>query len=72
MVWVVITVPIGWHYWELPGVVWAVALSETPVLAVLYASLLRAKIIRFERELLTLGMIGAGCAAGLLLAHFLP
>jgi O-antigen/teichoic acid export membrane protein len=72
MVWVVITVPIGWHYWELPGVVWAVALSETPVLAVLYASLLRAKIIRFERELLTLGMIGAGCAAGLVLAHFLP
>ncbi len=72
MVWVVATVPLGWHYWGLPGVVWAVALSETPVLGVLYSTLFRAKIIRFQRELLTLAMIGAGCGVGLVAAHFLP
>jgi O-antigen/teichoic acid export membrane protein len=72
MVWVVAAVPIGWHYWGLVGVVWAMALSETPVLVVLYAALIRAKLIRWEMELVTLGTVGAGCSAGLLLAHFLP
>jgi O-antigen/teichoic acid export membrane protein len=72
MIWVVAGVPIGWHYWQLPGVVWAVALSETPVLVVLYVTLFRANVIRFVRELPMLGMIGAGCAMGFVLARFLP
>jgi O-antigen/teichoic acid export membrane protein len=72
MIWVVATVPLGWHFWGLPGVVWAVAFSETPVLAILYWRLWRAHVVRFHRELLVLVLIGVGCAAGWGLAHFLP
>jgi O-antigen/teichoic acid export membrane protein len=71
-IWVVATVPLGWHFWGLTGVIWAVAFSETPVLAILYWRLWRANIIRFHRELLVLVMIGGGCGAGWFLARFLP
>ena len=42
MLWVLVTLPIAWHYWGLVGVIWAVAFSETPVLAILYWTLWRA------------------------------
>jgi O-antigen/teichoic acid export membrane protein len=69
-VWVIISVPLAWYLWGLTGVVWAVALSETPVLIVLYATLYRAGLLRFSRELLPIGMIAAGCALGLVFARF--
>jgi O-antigen/teichoic acid export membrane protein len=71
-VWVVATVPLGWHFWGLTGVIWAVAFSETPVLAILYWRLWRAKIVRFHRELLVFVMIGAGSAVGWFLLRLLP
>jgi O-antigen/teichoic acid export membrane protein len=71
MIWVVITVPIGWRGWGLQGVIWAVAFSESPVLAILYWRLWRAHVVRGSRELLALAMVGAGCGAGWLLTHFL-
>jgi hypothetical protein len=49
-----------------------VAFSEAPVLAILYWRLWRAQVVRWYRELLTLAMVGAGCAAGSLLSDFLP
>jgi hypothetical protein len=70
--WVVATVPVGWHFWGLPGVIWAVAFSETPVLALLYWRLWRANIVRLHRELLVLVMIGGGCFIGWLLLPILP
>jgi len=70
--WVVATVPLGWHFWGLTGVIWAVAFSEAPVLVILYWRLWRANVVRFHRELLVLVMIGAGCGVGLLLLPFLP
>lgn len=70
MVWVVISVPLGWHYWGLSGVVWAVAFSETPVLIVLYWSLARARIMRFHRELVPLALVAAGCLAGWLFTRY--
>jgi O-antigen/teichoic acid export membrane protein len=69
-VWVVVGVPLGWYFWGLIGVVWAVALSETPVLLVLYAALYRARLLRFGRELLPVAMVAAGCALGLVFARF--
>ncbi len=72
MIWVVVSVPIGWHFWGLKGVVWAVAFSESPVLAILYWRLWRAEVVRAHREVLALVMVGAGCAAGWLLSRFLP
>jgi O-antigen/teichoic acid export membrane protein len=68
-VWVVISVPLGWYFWGLIGVVWAVALSETPVLVVLYATLYRARLLRFGREFLPVAMVAGGCALGLLFAR---
>ena len=47
VIWVVIAVPLGWHVWGFAGVVWAVALSETPVLVILYTTLRYARIVRF-------------------------
>jgi O-antigen/teichoic acid export membrane protein len=70
--WVVATVPIGWHFWGLTGVIWAVAFSETPCLAILYWQLWRAKIVKIHRELFVFVLIGAGCAVGWLLVPFLP
>jgi O-antigen/teichoic acid export membrane protein len=72
MIWVIISVPLGFYYWGLPGVVWAVAFSETPVLIFLYWTLWRARVVRLFRELLPLAFVGIGCAAGWLLSHFLP
>jgi O-antigen/teichoic acid export membrane protein len=69
-VWVIVSVPLAWYLWGLTGVVWAVALSETPVLVVLYATLYRARLLRFSRELLPIGMVAAGCALGLIFARF--
>jgi O-antigen/teichoic acid export membrane protein len=69
-VWVIVSVPLAWYLWGLTGVVWAVALSETPVLIVLYATLYRARLLRFSRELLPIALIGVGCALGLLFNRF--
>jgi O-antigen/teichoic acid export membrane protein len=71
-VWVVVSVPLAYYQWGLPGVVWAVALSETPVLVILYGALYRARLLRLRRELLPPAMVLAGCGLGLLCARFLP
>src|SRR5580692_2273554 len=71
-VWVVISVPLSYYQWGLPGVVWAVALSETPVLVILYATLYRAGLLRFGRELWPVAMTLAGCAVGLVFMRFVP
>jgi O-antigen/teichoic acid export membrane protein len=72
MVWVVMTVPLGWHFWGLPGVVWAVAVSELPGLFALYWTLWRAGVVRIVRELLPPAMVALGCLVGLMLCRFLP
>jgi O-antigen/teichoic acid export membrane protein len=69
-VWVIVSVPLAWYLWGLTGVVWAVALSETPVLVVLYATLYRARLLRFSRELLPIALIAAGCVLGLIVTRF--
>jgi O-antigen/teichoic acid export membrane protein len=71
-VWVVVALPFSWRLWGLYGVVWAVALSETPVLVVLYATLFRARLLRLGRELWPVAMLLLGCALGLVGARFLP
>ena len=69
-VWAVVTYPLAWYLWGLIGVVWAVALSEAPVLLVLYATLYRARLLRFWRELLPVAMVAGGALLGLLAARF--
>jgi O-antigen/teichoic acid export membrane protein len=71
-IWVVISVPLAYYQWGLPGVVWAVALSETPVLVILYATLYRAGLLRLGRELWPVAMTLAGCAVGLVFMRFVP
>jgi O-antigen/teichoic acid export membrane protein len=72
MIWVVVSVPLGWHYWGLSGVVWMVAVSELPGLFALYWSLWRGGVLRIFRELFPVALVGIGCALGLLLKRFLP
>lgn len=72
VLWAVIAIPLGWSIWGFEGVVWAVALSELPVLTILYGTLWRARIVRFALEILPLVMVAAGALMGSVLARFLP
>jgi O-antigen/teichoic acid export membrane protein len=63
-VWIVSALPLGWHWGGLSGVVWAVALSEVPVVIVLWCVVWRHGLWRFMGELWSVLMFGAGAAAG--------
>jgi len=63
--WIVIGVPLGWHFFGIEGVVWATALSEVPVWIVLWLPFARLGLLRPAREALAL----AAFAAGMLIGH---
>ncbi len=66
-VWVIVSVPLAWYLWGLTGVVWAVALSETPVLIVLLtATLYRSgfEVPATRAHCLTIALIAVGCGTG--------
>jgi O-antigen/teichoic acid export membrane protein len=66
MLWIMVGVPVGWHFDGLRGLVWAVALSEVPIFFVLWPALYRAGLLRFGRELRALPLFAAGAGVGLL------
>jgi O-antigen/teichoic acid export membrane protein len=61
-VWIAVGIPLGWHFAQLPGLVWVVALSEFPVMVVLWFGLIRHKLIDVPREAraIIFWMLGAG------------
>jgi O-antigen/teichoic acid export membrane protein len=66
--WVAAAVPVGWYLAGLRGLVWATALSEVPVLLVLWPAMRRLGLLRLRREALALGFFALGALAGWLLA----
>ena len=62
--WVVVTIPLGFHLWGVAGIVWATAFSELPVLLVLFVPFVRLGLIRPLREASALGIFGLGVAFG--------
>jgi O-antigen/teichoic acid export membrane protein len=65
--WVAAAVPLGWYFGGLPGLVWATALSELPVLLVLWPAMRRQGLLRLRREALAFGFFAVGALAGRLL-----
>lgn len=66
-VWVLLGVPLGYHFWGIQGVVWATATSELPVLIILWVPLWRRGLLRLSREALAIGLLAVGVMIGLAL-----
>lgn len=62
--WMVLGIPIGWYTAGIQGIVWATALSEIPVLCVLWPIARRLRVFSFLRELLSISLLGAGLLLG--------
>jgi NADPH:quinone reductase-like Zn-dependent oxidoreductase/O-antigen/teichoic acid export membrane protein len=63
-VWVLLAVPLGYTLYGLEGFLWAVALSEVPVLLVLWPAFRRFGMLDLRRELVAPGLFGLGMLAG--------
>jgi hypothetical protein len=60
--WLAVAAPLGWKLAGLRGLIWGVALSETPIFFVTWPVLRRAGMLRWSREGLALLLYGAGWA----------
>ncbi len=65
--WIVIGIPVGFAIAGLPGLVWATALAELPVLLILWPAFRRAGMLSISRELLAPAffLFGALLASGI-------
>ena len=61
-VWILAGIPLSWHLAGLPGVVWCVALSELPVLFVIWSGLVKERLFRPILELRSFAIWGAATA----------
>ena len=62
--WLFIGIPLVWPLYGMEGVVWVVALTEVPVLIVLWSGLLKYKILSLRHEARSLAFVAGGCAVG--------
>ena len=62
--WLFIGVPLIWPLYGIEGVVWVVALTEVPVLIVLWSGLLKYKILSLRYEARSMAFVAVGCAIG--------
>lgn len=62
--WIVIGIPVAWHIAGTKGVVWIVALTELPVVAVLWFGMIRYKLLSVWRELRSLLFVAIGIVIG--------
>ncbi len=63
-IWICTSIPIAWHLWGLPGIVWCVALSDLPSLVTLALPFKRLGLMRPARELYSLGLLALGMVLG--------
>jgi O-antigen/teichoic acid export membrane protein len=61
-------IPLGWHYGQMHGVVWVIALSELGSLPILWWRMDRHGLLSLGREALALLFVAVGVGAGLLLS----
>jgi O-antigen/teichoic acid export membrane protein len=71
-VWIIASIPVGWHYAGIKGVVWAVALSEVPVAVVLWTGLMRHRMFSPVNELRSVLFVALGALLGFGLLRVLP
>jgi O-antigen/teichoic acid export membrane protein len=63
-IWIVVGIPLGWHWVGLPGVVWCVALSEVPVVFIIWFGMSKEGLLRPLLELRSLGIWTTAAAIG--------
>jgi O-antigen/teichoic acid export membrane protein len=63
-VWIAVGLPLGFWLGGIHGIVWAVALSEIPVLLILWPAFRRQGLLDLRRELLAAVFFAAGALAG--------
>lgn len=57
-------IPLGWYLGELPGIIWAIALSELGSLPILWWRMARHGLLRPSREALALVFVAVGMGTG--------
>lgn len=62
--WLFIGVPLVWPLYGIEGVVWVIALTEVPVMIVLWSGLLKYKILSLRHEARSIAFIAIGCTIG--------
>ena len=63
-IWIVVGIPVSYHFFGLNGVIWCVALSEVPTLFVIWAGMIKHKLLRPRFELRALAIWGFSLAIG--------
>jgi O-antigen/teichoic acid export membrane protein len=71
-IWILVGIPIGWNSWGIEGVVWAVTLTEVPVVAVLWVGMAHHQVLSLRHEARSLLCAGVGVIVGLGLLRFFP
>ena len=69
---ILVAVPIAWKLYGIHGVVWAVALSELPVVAVVWYGMATQGLLSVRLELRSLLIFAGGLVAGYGLLQVLP
>ncbi len=69
---ILVGVPIGWNLYGIHGVVWAVALSELPVVVVVWYGMATQDLLSIRHELRSVVIFGVGLVAGYGLLQVLP
>jgi O-antigen/teichoic acid export membrane protein len=64
-------IPLGWHFGDLVGVVWVIALSDLGSLPILWWRMHRHGLLSLPREALALVFVALGLGAGWLIADIL-
>ena len=70
-IWILGGIPLGWSRYGIEGVVWAVALSEIPVVVVIWAGMARHRMLSLKSELRSLVFVGTGALVGIGLLNLL-
>ncbi len=69
---ILIGVPIGWNRYGIHGVIWAVSLSELPVIAVVWYGMAKQELLSVRLELRSVVIFAVGLALGFGLLQVLP
>jgi O-antigen/teichoic acid export membrane protein len=65
---ILVGIPLGWHYGQMHGVVWVIALSELGSLPILWWRMARHGLLWLPREALAAAFVALGAAAGWLVS----
>jgi len=71
-IWILCSIPICWHLMGIEGVVWAVALSELPVMVVLWIGMIRHHVFSLSCEIRSLLFACLGMLIGYGLLRIMP